>query len=412
MKQHRKSRRHGADRTRVGGSLLIGALASGAFAAGALGTAGEAEATCVSAGGWFSIGKGCSTEKFGDFAFAIGPGAQATAAGGFNTAIAWGAGAVSEAFGKFNNAIAIGDAAEVDDGGMNALAAKERRGAYASVGVNPERYKLADSSVQETRGSTAIAIGNSARSTAVGLNSFASARGALAEAEARGVRNVASSWGTQAIARAIGGKNNTAIAIGDPDAFVPLGESGGLPEQRFEARKIPTTAIAGNLRSAEATAARAIEVAEPEQSSDNNFAIAIGNGTRAGAGDGSNNYARALGNRSVAAASGGNWNRALVLGHDSVASAGRPIGILGLPGSSDPATYRIAVKQSNGNTASVTGNGSAAVAGPGLRNLASVFGNRSSLVAQGERKRATLIGNDINDPRKDTPKKDEPAQAE
>jgi hypothetical protein len=413
MGQHSIDRHSEANRRRVGGGLLIGALTSGVLAAGALSTAGEADASCVSAGGWFKIGKGCETTKLGDFALAIGPGATATATGGFNTAFSFGQGAVATAIGKFNSAsargvgaraeaiggynntaIAIGDAA---DGGGSTDPEQLRMaptGAYASAGNGLK--KLADGSeAEQSHGNTAIAIGNSARSSASGVHSFASALGTLANANASGVRNVASAWGIQATAQAIGGRNNTAIAIGNPDEV-----TGGGTEERVAARLTPTTAVAGNLRATEAAA----RLAEQEQSSDNNTAIAIGNGTRAGAGDGSQNFAKALGNRSVAAALGGDWNRALVFGNDSIASAGRRINVPGMP--STPETYRIAAierESKDGNTAVVAGNRSVAVA-DGLRNLARVFGNRSTALAEGEKKRVTVVGNDVNLPKDDSPK--------
>ncbi len=402
MGQHSIDRRSDANRRRrAGGGLLIGALTSGVLAAGALSTAGEADASCVSAGGWFKIGKGCETTKPGDFALAIGPGATATATGGFNTAFSFGQGAVATAVGKFNSAsakginaraeaiggynntaIAIGDAAADGGGGAEVELARASTGTYASAGNG--LMKLADGSeTAQNHGNTAIAIGNSARSLATGVHNFAAA------------------WGIQATAQAIGGRNNTAIAIGNPDE-ANVGGGGGA-EQRAAARLIPTTAIAGNVRAVEATA----RDTEREQSSDNNTAIAIGNGTRAGAGDGSQNFAKALGNRSVAAALGGNWNRALVFGDDSIASAGLPINIPGMPNTDE--RYRLTAierKQSNGNTAVVAGNNSVAVAGDGLRNLARVFGNRSTALAEGVKQRVTSIGNDVHKPPKkqDSPK--------
>jgi hypothetical protein len=415
MGQHSIDKRSDANHRRVGGGLLIGALTSGVLAAGALSTAGEADASCVSAGGWFKIGNGCETTKPGDFALAIGPGATATATGGFNTAFSFGQGAVATAVGKFNSASASGDGARAEavggynntaiaigdaaDGGGSSDPEQLRmapRGAYASAGSGLK--KLADGSeAEQSHGNTAIAVGNSARSSASGVHSFASALGTLANANASGVRNTASAWGIQATARAIGGRNNTAIAIGNPDED---SAGGGGPKERAAARLIPTTAVAGNVRATEAEAREA----EQEQSSDNNTAIAIGNGTRAGAGDGSQNFAKALGNRSVAAAIGGDWNRALVFGDDSIASAGRRINLPGVP--NNPETYLVAAierEPKDGNTAIVAGNKSVAVA-DGLRNLARVFGNRSTALAEGVKKRVTVIGNDVNPPKDDAPK--------
>jgi hypothetical protein len=386
------------------------------MAAGALGSAGEAQASCVSAGGWFSIGNGCTTTKFGDFALAIGPGATATAAGGFNTAFSMGEGAVAYAVGKFNSAtakgiaaraeavggwrntaIAIGDAAADDNGTDPQQARYIRTGAYAVAGNNPLR-RLADGSEEQVpnHGNTAIAIGNSARSGASGVHSTAYSLGTGAIAEARGIFNRAFAKGTQAGAWAIDGRNNTAIAIGDP-AEAP--NDGGDPAERASVRLLTTRAGAGNLDSLGGGKAEKLQQ-DPgtSVSGDNNTAISIGNGSVAGAGNGSRNYARVLGNRSVAGALGGNGNRALVFGDDSTASAGRA------RNAATEAETRMAAEPSNGNTAIVKGNESRAFAGPGLRNLARVIGDRSTARAQGVKQRDTVTGDDVNPP-KDEPQK-------
>ncbi len=158
MSKHTRVRVSGPDGRRLAGGVVIGALASGAMALGALGSAGDANATCVSAGGWFTIGSGCTTTDPGDFALAIGRGATATATGGENTALAFGnaasataqgfhnvavgsgLGATAEAIGGYNNtAIAIGDPATGSGGGgmqAAALQAKTRpTGTYARAGL-------------------------------------------------------------------------------------------------------------------------------------------------------------------------------------------------------------------------------------------------------------------------------------
>jgi hypothetical protein len=55
----------------------------------------------------------------------------------------------------------------------------------------------------------------------------------------------------------------------------------------------------------------------------------------------------------------------------------------------------------SGNTAIVRGNGSHAIAGPGNRNLARVFGNGSTARAAGEGRRVTSVGDNVHNPPKD-----------
>src|SRR6195952_1389200 len=104
MGTHRSVSTSSADRKRLCGGLFIGTLASGAVAVCAPSSAGDANATCVSAGGWFTVGSGCTTSAPGDFALAIGEGAVATATGGGNLAVSWGVGASATAVGKNNTA--------------------------------------------------------------------------------------------------------------------------------------------------------------------------------------------------------------------------------------------------------------------------------------------------------------------
>jgi hypothetical protein len=415
MGKHEAEGRCGADRARIGGRLLIGALASGAMAAAALNTAGQAEATCMSAGGWFSVGHGCTTSAPGDFAFAIGEGAEATATGGFNTAIAVGnftsatasgqmntaigvgAGATAEAIGGYSNvALAIGDAAT---GGGDTQALMRAKGTYALAGSDPR--KLADDVDRQVavqnHNNTAISIGSGAQSTANGVFSTASAFGTMANAIASGARNTAFAFGTQASAQALGGKNNTAIAIGNPDI---VNDGGGTPTPELRTSiktSTPTQAVAGNVNVRDGGTAAALAGGTEEPS--NNTAIAVGNGSVVRAGGGNNNYASAIGNRNIALALGGNRNRATVVGNDSRAGAGAPV----KSDTSDQTRLSAAIKAaaSNGNTATVVGNRSTAVAGPGKRNLASVIGNNSSARASGDGQRAVTVGND-----KDTPSKE------
>ena len=226
MGKHKTVVAGGIDRRRLGGGLVIGALASGALAVGALSSAGQADASCVSAGGWFSIGSGCTTTAPGDFALAIGEGATATADGGRNTAISIGTGATSSAVGYHNTAIAIGDALGAGGGGTtnNRAAVGMVSGQTVAIAGGSAVKYAADGTALATTGvdsnNTAIAIGGGARATAAfGNNNYASAVGEGSIAGAgRGNNNRAIARGVQAEASAIGGDNNTAIAVGDPVA--------------------------------------------------------------------------------------------------------------------------------------------------------------------------------------------------
>jgi hypothetical protein len=297
-------------------------------------------------------------------------------------------------------ALAIGDAAT--GGGDETKALTRARGATAVAGSEPR--KLADDVAQQVavqnHNNVAISIGSGAQSTANGVFSTASAFGTLANAIASGARNTAFAFGTQASAQALGGKNNTAIAIGNPDTVNDGDDGGGTatPElQKTIKRPTPTQAVAGNVnvRDGGMAAALAADTDEPS----NNTAIAVGNGSRAGAGGGNKNFASAVGKRNLAAAIGGNRNRAIVVGNDSVASAGAPV-------KSDTAVQTrlsaaIKAAASNANTAMVVGNGSRAVAGQGKRNLASVIGNDSRATASGEGQRAVAVGNHKDSPSKE-----------
>jgi hypothetical protein len=381
---------------RVGGGLLVGALASGAMAAAAMGTAPPAEASCVAAGGWFSIGSGCVATSPGDFALAIGPGATATADGGSNTAIAWGVGAMATATGVHNTAMAIGNAATGGDSGAEELSRVSTR----TVAVAGQPTKVAAAAAEGMQPvqsyNTAIAIGNGAQSRASGVRSTAISNGTEANATARGVQNFAYSRGTRATSQAISGRNNTAIAIGNPDVVEGPNTKAELASGREIVQN--TTAVAGDL--AGAGGAQAPRAAAPDQSSDNNTAIAVGNGTVARAGTGSGNYASALGNRSIALAQGGDRNRAIVRGNDSRAGAGA-LGKAGGAEASALAAIGAGDGTSNGNTAIAVGNRNTAVAGPGNGNVARVFGSRSTARATGEKQRVTSVGVGVDKPAKE-----------
>lgn len=224
--------------------VWVGALASGTLAVGALSSAGGANATCVAAGGWFSIGSGCVATSPGDFALAIGKDAEATADGGGNTAISWGDGATTyavgtnntaigrglganaEAYGVNNKAIAIGDAIGAGGGGTTPDRSLAASGRTTAIAGTPNVKFAADASeVKVDSNNTAIAVGGGARAVAArGSNNYASAFGDLSKANAGlGNDNRAIARGVQAEADALGGNHNTAIAIGNP---VPVADDG------------------------------------------------------------------------------------------------------------------------------------------------------------------------------------------
>jgi hypothetical protein len=155
------------------------------------------------------------------------------------------------------------------------------------------------------------------------------------------LHNTAYARGIGASAQANGGRNNTAIAIGD--------QVTSEEPNRFRPRT--TTAIAGRPNAS--AAERALQANE----FNNNTAVAIGDGSQATAGGGNNNVARVLGNRSRATAGDG-----------------------------------------NNNVATVRGNDSAAEAGQGSFSRARVVGDRSSAAAIGDRKRVTVRGDNVHSP--------------
>jgi hypothetical protein len=386
---------NGTDCRRIGGGLVIGALASGAFALASLGSAGDANATCVSAGGWFTLGHGCTTTAPGDFALAIGPGATANASGGMNTAISWGAGAnttaegvhnvaigaglgaTAQAVGRDNTAIAIGDPSTGGSGGgMQNLAARPAyRPATAIAGapVN-QRADAADLAAQpQYSHNTAIAIGNGAQAGAgLGNNNFASAVGADSRATASG------------------GDNNKALVFGDG-----------------------SQAVAGQGAVAAPVPYLTSDVALSRPQSNNNIAIVRGNGSSAIAGGGDNNKAAVFGDGSHAIAGQGgftdtsaqeraisvsrlpsNNNVAVVRGNDSTAYAGA------VASRRSDSETRLALQpnSNNNNIATVLGNHSQAYAGDGNGNRARVIGSRSSAAAFGGHRTVTSVGDDVHKP--------------
>ena len=93
-------------RYRLGGGVLLGAVASGALAVAALSSAGVANATCASISG-VGNGNGCTTSGT-SFAVGLGPNTAASAQGTLNGSIAAGNGAVAATQGTANLAVATG----------------------------------------------------------------------------------------------------------------------------------------------------------------------------------------------------------------------------------------------------------------------------------------------------------------
>ena len=211
MAKHRRVRTGGIDSKRVGGGLLIGAMASGALAVGALGTAGDANASCVAAGGWFSIGSGCTATAPGDFAIAFGEGATAYASGGGNTAMSFGAGANTNAIGTGNTAIGRGLGATAGAYGIDNTAIAIGDGAAPTGGGGAEQALMVSS-----RPTTAIAGNLNARPSG-GTKKLA----ADVSAAPTYSHNTAIAIGDGAGAAAGNGNNNYASAMGRPQYCGP-----------------------------------------------------------------------------------------------------------------------------------------------------------------------------------------------
>jgi hypothetical protein len=352
MAKHRAARVDEVNLRRLGGGLLMGALTSATLAVTAVGTAGEANATCVSAGG-FHIGSGCTTSSPGDFALAIGKGATATATGGRNVAIAWGTGASAMASGGTGNtAIAIGNTPSGSTGAQN-LAGMQVRGTTAIAGTDDTASKDALAVRQPSNNNTAIAIGVGTRANAgYGNGNTARAIGTNVRATAgQGNRNVAEVFGSDgSTADAGNGDGNLAIVHGDNShGTAGVGSRSTTPSATLRADISDTSSNGGNY-----------------------------------------NVAIVHGNESTATASGGNFNRATVFGDRSIANAGR--GLVRYLSKEDVSST------SNRNNASVVGNDSVANAGPGDDSRASVSGNNSSASARlGQRVR--VHGNNVNPPK-------------
>jgi hypothetical protein len=380
MAKHRRARTGGIDSKRVGGGLVIGALASGALAVGALSAAGDANASCVAAGGWFRIGSGCTATAPGDFAIAFGEGATAYASGGWNTAISFGTDATTNAVGKGNTAIGRGLGATAGAYGNDNTAIAIGDGA-APAGGGAQRASMAS-----RRPTTAIA--GTPNVEPGGTKKLASGGAAAVDSH-----NTAIAIGDGAGAAAGGGNNNYARAMGENSIAVA-----GYDRPRM----VPAPELA-----------RAAITATPE-TFNNNTAIAEGDDSEARAVLGNNNTARARGTNSHALAGGvivpddtntliavgggtvlrGSNNSASVRGNNSRALAGGPAAQLRAFGS----TARATALSIDNNTASVRGNDSLAAAGPGSGSRARVIANNSSARAR-DGERVTVRRDNVDPPR-------------
>jgi hypothetical protein len=190
--------RHGAisgGNHRFAGGWLLGALASGALAVASLGSAGVANATCVSFSG-FHNGGGCETTNLGDTAIGLGPRTTVSASGGFNTSIAIGADATAESEGVGNAAIAVGNVATaVAQGSGVTKGVGNIAVAVGNTGPNPGYVDpiLGDIPPNDPQPATAGAFGRFNRVAVFGNGSTAFAFGPIPN---------------------IPGGNNTAITVG------------------------------------------------------------------------------------------------------------------------------------------------------------------------------------------------------
>lgn len=208
MSQHRTNsgRKH-----RIGGGLLLGAVASGALAVGALGSAGEAYATCASVSG-VNNGNGCVTTVGPNIAVGIGDNTKATAAGFGNLAVSMGKNATTIAEGTGNVAIAVGapgpgiqgpntPTQSYAIGTFNRSVSLGDGTASLTNGLNNNALAVGNGSVAASVGSqvgffgtpgsnnTAITIGNNSDARAVGNNKFGAALG-NGKAALNGVNNL------------------------------------------------------------------------------------------------------------------------------------------------------------------------------------------------------------------------------
>lgn len=203
---------------RFASGLLLGALASCALAVASLGSAGVANATCVSFSG-FHNARGCETTNPGDIAVGLGPRTTVTASGGLNTSIAVGADAEADAFGTRNTSLAFGNGAfGTTQGARNRAVAVGNSGPNGGmetdhVLVDPNDNAPAQAEADGTRNrafvfgrgslafaldgptgsgrNTAITIGNGSNGVAIGTNRFGAALGNNRNA-GKGVNNVPS----------------------------------------------------------------------------------------------------------------------------------------------------------------------------------------------------------------------------
>ncbi len=165
MSQHTAvvSKRRAVGPARRAGVLVLGAAASSALAVGALGSAGVANATCISVSG-LNSGGDCISTIGPNIAVGIGQGATATAVNGvFGAAFAVGNGAEATATGAvFGTAFALGTGAMTNITGVGTTAVALGPGAEAYIIGKGSNVGQGPTATQPAVGDFAFAAGNQA----------------------------------------------------------------------------------------------------------------------------------------------------------------------------------------------------------------------------------------------------------
>jgi len=238
---------------RRAGVLLLGAAASSALAVGALGSAGVANATCISVSG-LNSGGDCISTIGPNIAVGIGQGATATAVNGvFGAAFAVGNGAgATETGGVFGTAISVGNGADTNITGVATTAVALGPGAQAYIigkgsplGQGPTATQPAAGDFALAAGSQALAFaGLGAGDVAIAVGNpgpnrtpitpsyhptIAGVNGSLSNALAVGKGDFAAA-GTSTAPPLVGiGALNNAVVIGNGSAALAGGTATGAP---------------------------------------------------------------------------------------------------------------------------------------------------------------------------------------
>lgn len=210
-----------------GKTLLLGVAGAGALAVVALGSAGAANASCVSFSGINSAsGSGkCQTSSIGDTAIGIGNTDLVVAKGGFNTSIAIGDGSTAWTgpipthpsdlnIGNFNLAVGKNSEATSRGFGNSAVVLGDNSSASAVGALNSATVIGNDSNNHGNAGAYAFGLAN--RATVIGNNSYAFA------------------WGGKP--SDIAGGGNTALTVGSnsgSEAYGTLHVAAALGNNKF-----------------------------------------------------------------------------------------------------------------------------------------------------------------------------------